>query len=412
MISIEEARALVLAEARPLPSESRALSDVLGAVLAQTIHAPHDVPPFDNSAMDGFAVQAADTRGATAGSPVELSVGETIAAGHSARSALRSGQAYKIMTGAPMPPGADAVVQVEDTEPGIADGHGERVRIVRAATPGLNVRRAGEDVAAGMRVLSPGTVLEVGEIGALAGLGYPRVDVHRRPRVAILSTGSELVEVDQPLGPGQIRNSNSYTLEAQCRSLGIAAERLGIAPDDYESTRRMVERGLQYDVLISSGGVSVGEFDFVKDVQDSLGVERRLWRVAMKPGKPLAFGVHGDTLVFGVPGNPVASMVSFELFIRPALLRLMGHDRVLRALHRAVLHEDLPNRHGRVHVVRVRAWREGETWHVSSTGPQGSAMVRSMIAADGLIFVPARIEGLRVGDLADLMLLRDEAVAP
>ena len=143
-------------------------------------------------------------------------------------------------------------------------------------------------------------------------------------------------------------------------------------------------------MLISSGGVSVGEFDFVKDVQDSLGVERRLWKVAMKPGKPLAFGVHGDTLVFGVPGNPVASMVSFELFIRPALLRLMGHDRVLRPIHKAVLHEDLPNRHGRVHVVRVRAWREGETWHVSSTGPQGSAMVRSMIAADGLIFVPAR----------------------
>ena len=412
MISIEEARALILAEARPLPSESRALSDVLGAVLAQTIHAPHDVPPFDNSAMDGFAVLAADTRGATADSPVELAVGETIPAGHSAEAALRSGQAYKIMTGAPMPPGADAVVQVEDTEPGVADAAGERVRVVRAATSGLNVRRAGEDVAAGMRVLSPGAVLQVGEIGALASLGYPHVDVHRRPRVAILSTGSELVEVDQPLGPGQIRNSNSYTLEAQCRALGIVAERLGIAPDDYESTRRMVERGLQYDVLISSGGVSVGEFDFVKDVQDALGVERRLWKVAMKPGKPLAFGVHGDTLVFGVPGNPVASMVSFELFIRPALLRLMGHERVLRPLHKAVLQEDLPNRHGRVHVVRVRAWREGETWHVSSTGPQGSAMIRSMIAADGLIFVPARDDGLKAGDRADLLLLREEAVAP
>jgi molybdopterin molybdotransferase len=266
-------------------------------------------------------------------------------------------------------------------------------------------------VVAGTEVLSPGAVLQAGEIGVLASLGFPRVEVHRRPRVAILSTGSELVEVDQPLGPGQIRNSNSHTLEAQCRGLGIVPDRLGIAPDDYESTRRMVERGLQYDVLISSGGVSVGEFDFVKDVQDSLGVERRLWRVAMKPGKPLAFGVHGDTLVFGVPGNPVASMVSFELFIRPALLRLMGHARPLRPMHKAVLHEDLPNRHGRVHVVRVRAWREGETWHVSSTGPQGSAMIRSMVAADGLIFVPARDEGLKAGDRADLMLLREESVA-
>ena len=412
MISIEEARALILAEARPLPFESRALSDVVGAVLAAPVLASHDVPPFDNSAMDGFAVLAADTLGATSDAPVELSVGETIPAGYSAGTELRSGQAFKIMTGAPMPSGADAVVQVEDTEPGAADSAGERVRVLRVVTSGLNVRRAGEDVAAGMRVLSPGALLQAGEIGVLASLGYPRVDVYRRPRVAILSTGSELVEVDQPLGPGQIRNSNSYTLEAQCRALGIVPDRLGIAPDDYESTRRMIERGLQYDVLITSGGVSVGEFDFVKDVQDSLGVERRLWKVAMKPGKPLAFGVYGDTLVFGVPGNPVAAMVSFELFIRPALLHLMGHERVLRPLHKAVLHEDLPNRHGRVHVVRVRAWREGETWHVSSTGPQGSAMIRSMVAADGLIFVPARDEGLKVGDRADLMLLREEAVAP
>ena len=412
MISIEEARALILAEAKPLPLESRELSDAFGAVLAAPVLASHDVPPFDNSAMDGFAVLAADTLGAASDAPVELTVGETIPAGHSAATALHSGQAFKIMTGAPMPAGADAVVQVEDTESDGADSAGERVRVLRVVTSGLNVRRAGEDVAAGMRVLSPGAVLLAGEIGVLASLGYPRVAVHRRPRVAILSTGSELVEVDQPLGPGQIRNSNSYTLEAQCRSLGIAAERLGIAPDDYESTRRMVERGLQYDVLITSGGVSVGEFDFVKDVQDSLGVERRLWKVAMKPGKPLAFGVHGDTLVFGVPGNPVAAMVSFELFIRPALLRLMGHERVLRPLYKAVLHEDLPNRHGRVHVVRVRAWREGERWHVSSTGPQGSAMIRSMVAADGLIFVPARDEGLKVGELVDLMMLREEAVAP
>jgi molybdopterin molybdotransferase len=191
--------------------------------------------------------------------------------------------------------------------------------------------------------------------------------------------------------------------------LGIEAERLGIAPDEYEATRSLLERGMTYDVLITSGGVSVGDFDFVKEVQDDLGVQRRLWRVAMKPGKPLVFGVRDGCLVFGVPGNPVAAMVSFELFIRPALLRLMGHRRVLRPVYRAVMHEDLINRHGRVHVVRVRAWREGNTWHASSTGPQGSGILKSMVNADGLVFVPADTGGIRAGDVVDMTLLREQA---
>ncbi len=402
MISIEEARALVLAEAQPLEPEERPLSELLGSVLAEDIRAPHDVPPFDNSAMDGFAVRAEDTMAAGPGRPVEVRLVDTIPAGSHSDIRLEPGTAAKIMTGAPMPPGADAVVQVEHTEESAAG-----VRLFEHVQPGLHVRLAGEDVARGAPVLFAGDLLGPAELGVLASLGFPRARVYRRPRVAIISTGSELVEVDQPLGPGQIRNSNSYTLEALCRQAGALPERLGIAEDDYDTTRRMLERGLGYDVLVTSGGVSVGEFDFVKEVQDSLGVQRRLWQVAMKPGKPLAFGVRESCLVFGVPGNPVAAMVSFELFVRPALLRLMGHRRVLRATHRAILEDDIANGHGRVYVVRVRAWREGLRWHASSTGPQGSGMLKSMVKADGLIFVPTD-RALSAGDEVDLLLLREE----
>jgi molybdopterin molybdotransferase len=311
------------------------------------------------------------------------------------------------MTGAPIPEGADAVVQVERTEE--AEG---LVRVFEAVEPGTSIRRAGEDVRRGQAVLSRGDVVGPAEIGVMASLGFATVSVHRRPRVAILSTGTELVEVDRPVGPGQIRNSNSYTLEAQCRQLGISPMRLGIAPDDYEETCRLMAQGLdEHDVLITSGGVSVGEFDFVKDVQEALGVERRLWQVAMKPGKPLVFGVRREKLVFGVPGNPVASMVSFELFIRPALLRLMGYRKVLRPVRRAVLQEDVANRHGRVYVVRVRAWREGDRWVAGTTGPQGSGILRSMVLANGLVFVPAESSGLRAGDEVDLMLLREDLVS-
>lgn len=386
-----------------MSAEERALSDAVGAVLAQDIRASHDVPPFANSAMDGFAVRACDTVGASPGLPVELRLTDTIPAGAWSEHRVEAGATAKIMTGAPLPPGADSVVEVEATEE-----HDGTVRVFREVTLGTSVREAGEDVRTGDLVLTAGDVVGPAEIGIMASLGYPRVSVYRRPRVAIVSTGSELVEVDRPLAPGQIRNSNSYTLEALCRQVGALPERLGIVPDDYDATLQMLESGLAYDVLITSGGVSVGEFDFVKEAQEALGVERRLWRVAMKPGKPLVFGVRGDCLVFGVPGNPVAAMVSFELFVRPALLRLMGHRRVVRARYRAVLEEDVSNRHGREYVVRVRAWREDGRWHAGSTGPQGSGILRSMVKADGLIFVPAETGGLKRGDEVDLMLLREE----
>jgi molybdopterin molybdotransferase len=407
MISIEEARARVLAEAAPLGSEERPLAEVLGSVLAQDIVAPHSVPPFDNSGMDGFAVKAADTVEAAQEHPAVLTVVFTIPAGHTAEGPIKAGEAAKIMTGAPIPEGADAVIQSEWTE-----DLGSHVRILQAVKPGKNIRRAGEDVSAGDRVLTVGTVLGPAEIGLAASLGFPTVMVYRRPRVAIINTGSELVEVDQPLGPGQIRNSNSYALRAQCQQMGIEAEVLGIAPDDYESTRRMIRQGLEYDVLLTSGGVSVGDFDFVKDVQDELGVERRLWGVSMKPGKPLAFGVREGRLVFGLPGNPVSTMVSFELFVKPALLRLMGYPKTTKPTYRAVMAEDVAATDNRTYVVRVRAWREDEIWHVSSTGPQGSGMLRSMVGANGLALVPGGPRGIRAGEEVDFLLLREDMQEP
>ena len=407
LVSIEEARSRVLAAASPLPAGSVPLPEAVGSVLAEDIIAAHSVPPFDNSGMDGYAVHAVDLVEATADTPARLLIAETIPAGHVATKSLASGEAARIMTGAPMPPGADAVAQSEITSE--EDGY---VLVHEPVRPGRNIRRAGEDVTVGDRVLAAGTPLNPAEIGVLASLGHAHVLVHRRPRVAIISTGSELVEVDQPLGPGQIRNSNSYSLRALCRQMGVEATAFGIVPDDYEATRTAIAAGLEYDVLLTSGGVSVGRFDFVKDVQDELGVERRLWGVAMKPGKPMAFGVRGKTLVFGLPGNPVSAMVSFELFVRPALLRSMGYRRTTRPLYQAVIEEDVANTDGRTYVVRVRAWREDGTWHISSTGAQGSGILRSMLGANGLAFIPGGPRGVKAGEEVEFLLLREDLEEP
>jgi molybdopterin molybdotransferase len=407
LISIEEATARVLAEARPLSVESQPLADGLGTVLGENIVASHSVPPFDNAGMDGFAVRAGDTVDARADSPVRLTVGETIPAGHVATRALGPDEAARIMTGAPIPEGANAVVQLEATD----EAHG-RVLIYEAVKPGRHIRRAGGDVMAGDRVLGPGTVLGPAEIGLIASLGRATVQVHRRPRVAILSTGSELVDVDKDPGPGQIHNSNGYALQAQCRQLGVEPTMLGIAPDEREATKLLMEEGLKHDVLLTSGGVSVGRFDFVKDVQDELCVERRLWGVAMKPGKPLAFGVRDKTLVFGLPGNPVSAMVSFEMFVRPALLRLMGYRKTTRPLYRAIISEDAVNQDGRVFLARVRAWREDGIWHVSSTGSQGSGIMRSWMGANGLAFIPGGPRGVRAGEEVEFLLLHEDLVEP
>jgi molybdopterin molybdotransferase len=407
MISIEEARARVLDECNPLPAERLQLREAFNHVVAEDIVATVDVPSFDNSAMDGFALREEDTEGASAAAPSLFRVVEVIPAGKSSDRTLGPGEAVKIMTGAPLPKGADTVVPWEEVDE--EDG---RLFVSRSLERGKHVRGAGEDLRAGEVVIPRGERLGPAQIGVLASLGAQEVLVHRHPRVAVVATGSELVELGREPTAGQIHDSNSYVALAQCSELQLEAERLGIAADDFQTTFELMRRGLEYDVLITSGGVSVGEFDFVKEVQEKLGVERRLWGVAMKPGKPLAFGVKDGTLVFGVPGNPGAAIISFELFIRPALLRLMGHSRVVRPVRRAILEEDFVNRGDRTRVLRAVARSEGSDLFVRSAGAQGSGVLKTMARANALIFVSTDLGGAREGEAVDCVLLRDELVEP
>lgn len=396
MIAVGDAVDAVLAEVRRLPSEEVSLLEALGRAAGQAIISPEQTPPFDNSAMDGYAVS-----GALLDSGVrEFSVVADIPAGRWVDHMIAPGSAAKIMTGAPLPPGVDTVVPVELTE-----RQGDQVTVREAVRAGANVRRAGEDVAAGDVLFERGAPLGPAETGVLASVGFETVAVARRPRVAILATGSELVAPGEALAPGQIRNSNSITARGQVLAAGGDPVIMGIAPDDIEVTRRLMAAALEQDVVVTSGGVSVGDYDFVKQVQDELGVERRFWGVSTKPGKPLAFGVRGDTLVFGVPGNPVAAMVSFELYVRPAILALQGRADVYRPFVYARAAEDQRGSRGRTELRRCRLAHGLEGWTFVTTGPQGSGILRSMALADGLAVVPPNHPGGVVGDEYLVILL-------
>ncbi len=389
MISIHEAIDAVLAEVGRLPAEEVPLLEALGRAAGEEIVSPERVPAFDNSAMDGYAVRGAELEAGRR----EFRVVVEIPAGRWVEAPLEEGCAAKIMTGAPVPPGADTVVQVEHTRQ-----HAETVIVERAPRSGANVRRAAEDVDEGTVLFPRGARLGPAEVGLLASVGLERVVVARRPRVAILATGSELVAAGAALAPGQIRNSNSFTAYGQVLAAGGEPVMLGIARDELDETRRLLSAALSHDVVITSGGVSVGEFDFVKQVQEELGVQRRFWGVATKPGKPLAFGVRGDTLVFGAPGNPVASMVSFELYVRPALLAMQGRPDIYRPFVFAAAEEPVKGTRDRTEVRRCRLVHRDRGWGFTTTGPQGSAILRSMALADALAIVPAGHDGGRPGD--------------
>jgi molybdopterin molybdotransferase len=392
LISIEEARRRVLAAAQPLPPEGVALEDALGRILAEDARSDEDLPPFDSSAMDGFAV--------VAGPAAELPIVDESRAGRPAGRALAAGEAIRISTGAAVPTGADSVVPIERVE--VDD---VRVRVPETAV-GANIRRSGEDVRAGELVLPRGTEVGPAELAVLASLGRDRARCGGVPRVAVLATGDELVPPGEPLGPGQIRDSNAYALAAQASRAGARVIRRAVVRDDRGATEAALESALsEADVVCVSGGVSVGPHDHVKPALRALGVEERFWGVALKPGKPTWFGTRADRLVFGMPGNPVSAMVTFHLFARPALRRLAGAETVeLRA--RATLDRPLKLSPGREQVVRCRVAARDDGWHVEPTrNAQGSHVLTSMLGASAFAFVEAGEGELPAGARVDIELL-------
>jgi molybdopterin molybdotransferase len=399
LIDHPEAVRLVLDNTRRLPTEDVPLAEASGLALAEDVRAKFDSPPFDNSAVDGYAVRSADAEAgrsfrvvdeAPAGRPASRSVGE--------------GEAIKIFTGGVIPEGADAVVMVENTT-----GWGEEFELKKAASPGQNVRRSGEDVREGDIILKEGTEVGPPEIALAATQGYGRLPVNRRPKVVILSTGTELVEPGaRDLEPGEIYDSNSFALIAQAQEIGTETRRISAASDDANVIRDAVREALRIaDVVVTSGGVSVGEKDLVKGTMLELGVEQVFWGVKFKPGKPLFFGMKGDVRFFGLPGNPVSAMVCFELFVRPALMKMMGREDKRRPRIEVYFEEDVKNRFGRMHAMRVSLTRTERGWLARSVGAQGSGLVSSLTRADALALIGPETGGVRAGEPVEAIVLRD-----
>jgi len=409
MIEVDEARNYILEHVDPLPAEAVSLLETLDRVLAEDVVANANVPPFDNSAMDGYAVRAADTVGASRATPVTLHLVGTVAAGSVPDRPLSPGQAIRIMTGAPIPRGADAVVRFEDTDEGQEMASAEEIRIFRAVSVGENVREAGEDIRRGQTVIPAGTVIRPQEIGVLASLGRGHVRVHRRPRVAVLATGDELVGLDEPVGPGQIRNSNEYSNAALVMRYGGIPICLGIARDDVDHLTAKIREGLEQnvDLFLTSAGVSVGDYDVVKDVLASEG-EMHFWQVRIKPGKPLAFGRIGGVPIIGLPGNPVSSIVAFEVFARPALLKMAGHTRLEKPRLRAILKEDVHNS-GRRHYMRALVTKQDDKYYVTTRGSgvtvQGSGILTSLLWANALVVIPEDVTFVPAGTAVDTLML-------
>lgn len=393
MLTLREAADLIMRQVPPPREAAVPLADALGLALAEDVGADRDQPPFDRSAMDGFAVRAADV-------PGTLEIVEEIAAGSVPTKRVEPGRCARIMTGAPLPDGADAVVKVEETRT-----DGPRVTIGVAAVPGQHISRRAEDVRAGDIVLRHGATLRPAEIGLLATVGRAKVRVFRRPSCAMLATGNELVEVGATPGPGQIRNSNAHGVAAQVRSMGFACDVLPTARDTLDSLRECIRDGLRRDVLILSGGVSVGGYDLVIEALKAEGVEAVLHKVAIKPGKPFFFGVRGDRRIFGLPGNPVSSFVIFEVFVRPFLGAAAGISTLRREVLRARLTQRYARPMDRTCFLPARLERDGNDLAVGLVAWNGSADVAGLARADALAIVPANTEVVEKGAWIDVMIL-------
>lgn len=384
MLELAAALPRILAAVQPLPSETIALADADGRILAADIDSPIDLPPFDNSAMDGYAVRSADFSGVTL--PVELRLAGKVAAGEWLARDLHRGECVRIFTGSPLPPGADAVVMQEDTD--AVPDRPDRIVVREPVRPRENARLRGEDVRAGTRLAAAGEKIMAGHIGLLAATGHSEVRVGARPVVGLLATGSELQPAGLPLAPGKIYESNRAMLAALIARAGGRPRVLPLVPDTLDATRAGLEAAFSgSDVVVTSGGVSVGEMDFVKAAFTELGGTLEFWKVAIKPGKPFVLGRWRDKILFGLPGNPVSAFVTFLLLVRPAILRLQGATDVELPTVPGVLAEPLANRADRRHFMRVSLESDGQ---VRSAGPQASHVLGSLAEADGLVDVPAR----------------------
>jgi molybdopterin molybdotransferase len=415
MISVEEALEKVLSYVEVLEPERKPILECLGQVLAENVYSTIDIPPLDNSAMDGYALRADDTRGASESSPRYLVVIGEVAAGSIPAKEVRPGTAIRIMTGAPLPEGADAVVRFEDTDEvnrKLSGGDLSHIGILCQVKKGLDVRGRGEDIARGDLILRKGKVLRPQEIGVLASLGRSTMLVVRRPIVAILATGDELIDVERPLAPGKIYNSNNYTIAAEVARYGGIPKILGIGRDSVRSLTKKIYACLNADMLITSGGVSKGDYDIVKNVLAEHG-EVSFWTVCMKPGKPLAFGIIRKTEGgkekkvphLGLPGNPVSSMVTFEQFARPAILKMMGKEVLAKPTIRAIIEDDVVNTDGRRIFTRVIVTKRNGQYHASVTGPQGSGILTSMAKANGLAIIRENNKGVKAGDMVEVQML-------
>jgi len=413
MISVEQALEKILSHTDVLEEEPRPILDAMGQVLAEDIYSTIDIPPLDNSAMDGYAVRSEDTCGASRESPRFLRVIDTVMAGSISEYEVKPGTAVRIMTGAPLPKGADAVVRFEDTDETEREEGSAETGILLQVEPGADVRHAGEDIAKGSKVLGEGTVIRPPEVGALASLGRSKVMVIRRPTVAILVTGAELVDVNQPLPVGKIYNSNTYSIAALVRHYGGIPKILGVALDSEDALVSGLHQGLDADMLVTTGGVSMGDYDVVKDVLAKQG-EVVFWKVRMKPGKPVAFGrikgvdkggVARNVLHLGLPGNPVSAMITFELFARPAILKMMGKKNLAKPVIEAVIEAPIVNEDGRRIFARAIVEKRGGQYVARLTGPQGSGILTSMTLANGLVIVPEDKTRVEKGDIVQVMIL-------
>lgn len=403
LTSLTTAQKIVLDATSVLGCEKTGLLEALGRVLGEDIVAPRANPPWDNSAMDGFAVRWADIHSEHAISTIpELNIIEDVAAGAVATKTVGPGEAIRIMTGAPMPAGADTVVRVEYTEPSEVN----KVRIMmQEYGQGANIRPKGDDVQEGDCIIAKGTTLRSGEIGMLAILAKSFVLVHQRPRVGILSTGDELADLDESFDENKIVNSNSYGIAAGVQEAGGIPVLLGIAKDNPDSLKDKIRQGLTCDILVLSGGVSMGDYDFTKPVFAELGADMNFWKLAIRPGQPVAFGKIQGKLAFGLPGNPVSSMVTFDQLVRPAMLKLGGHTTWERPKVQAVFQETFSKQTDRRHFLRGVLAHENGDLVVRTTGKQGSGILTSMVKANGFIDVPEEVEKLQPGDVVNVQLL-------